>query len=152
MKGKLALCALALLAQPAQAQENLSLICEGAFRGQFKDRGAGGSIVTPEGDIYSGGGSTSQYRDIPTIALFRMDSGAATLNLPQPPTCAICKGEKGWRDVKDLSFGEDIISGRITYGLFSGTKFEIDRRTGIMTSRSGFTGMCSAQDLSQRKF
>ncbi|WP_086438232.1 hypothetical protein [Altererythrobacter xiamenensis] len=137
---------------PATAQDRLSLICEGAFRGEFKDRGVSGAVITPEGKVYSGGSASSEYGDIPTIALFELKEGEARLNLPQPPTCSICVGEKGWRDVKDLNISEDEIEGRIRYGLFSGTKFLIDRRTGIMTGDNGFTGMCRAQDLSERKF
>jgi hypothetical protein len=136
---------------PAAAQE-LSLICEGSMRGMFRDRGAGALIVDNHGNMASGSGSTSQYRDVPTIAQFQMTGEGARLNLSQPPTCAICVGEKGWREVKDLAVTESRIAGKITYGLFSGTRFEIDRRTGIMTSENGFTGTCAAQDLSQRKF
>ncbi|WP_143736853.1 hypothetical protein [Erythrobacter tepidarius] len=137
---------------PVAAQDRLSLICDGAFRGQFKDREVGGAVVTPEGRVYSGGAASSQYGDVPTTALFELEDGTARLNLPQPPTCSICVGEKGWRDVKDLHVNEDKIEGRIRYGLLSGTKFMIDRRTGIMTGDNGFTGMCRAQDLSERKF
>ena len=138
-------------AAPATAQE-LSLICEGSMRGMFRDRAAGGVVVDDRGNMASASGSTSQFRDIPTAAQFQMRDSEARLNLPQPPTCAICVGEKGWRDVKDLEITDDRIAGKITYGLFSGTRFEIDRRTGIMTSENGFSGSCEAQDLSERKF
>lgn len=145
-------CALVLLsASPATAQE-LSLICEGSMRGMFRDKGAGAVVVDNHGNMASGSGSTSQYRDVPTIAQFQMTGERARLNLPQPPTCAICVGEKGWRNVKELEVTESRIAGKITYGLFSGTRFEIDRRTGIMTSENGFTGNCTAQDLSKPKF
>jgi len=141
----------AFAAQPALAQDNLSLICEGMFRGNFKD-GSAGVVLNGSDGWQSGSASSSSYRDIPTIALFRLEAGTASLNLPQPPTCSICVGEKGWRDVKDLEMGDALITGRIRYGIFSATEFEIDRRTGIMTSKNGFTGMCQVQDLSERRF
>jgi hypothetical protein len=75
-------CTALLATVPVTAQDRLSLICKGAFRGQFKDLEVAGAVVTPEG--------------------------------------------------------------RIRYGLFSGTKFMIDRRTGIMTGDNGFTGICAA--------
>lgn len=139
------------LTVPASAQE-LSLICEGAMRGMFRDQGASASVFDGQGQMASGSASTSKYRDVPTIAQFEMSQGKARLNLPQPPTCAICVGEKGWRDVKQLEVSDTRIAGKITYGLLSGTSFEIDRRTGIMTSKNGFSGSCEAQDLSKRKF
>jgi hypothetical protein len=142
-------------ASPLQASEplnELSLVCDGTFRGDFKDQGIGAIVVDSDGNSASARGTTSKYREIPTRALFELKGSVARLNLPQPPTCAICVGEKGWREVKDLEVGSDRISGRIKYGLFSATEFEIDRRTGLMTSRNGFSGNCEAVDLSKRKF
>lgn len=134
------------------AAQELALICEGSMRGMFRDRAGGALIVDNQGNMASGSGSTSQYRDVPTVAQFQMTTNKVRLNLPQPPTCGICVGEKGWRDVKKLEVTESRIAGKITYGLFSGTRFEIDRRTGIMTTENGFTGTCKPQDLSERKF
>ncbi|WP_370034481.1 hypothetical protein [Qipengyuania mesophila] len=157
MKSSLTIAALASLCVicPANADDTtneLILVCEGAFRGDFKDKGAGGMIIESDGSMTSARGATSRYREIPTVAQFEMRGGSARLNLPQPPTCSICKGEKGWRDVRELSVDPDRITGKIRYGMFSATEFEIDRRTGIMTSRNGFTGVCEAIDLSKRKF
>ena len=146
--------AIILLAQagPAMLPEELLLVCDGAMRGMFKDRSVGGTVSDNVGNSVSGGGSSARYGDVPTTAQFRLEGGAARLNLPQPPTCGICVGEKGWRKVEGLKIEPNLISGKITYGLFSATTFEIDRRTGIMTSRNGFQGVCAAQDLSSRKF
>lgn len=142
----------ALIAAPVAAAQELSLSCEGAMRGMFKDRSVGGIATDNRGNVVTGGGNSSRYADIATVAQFQMTGGKARLNLPQPPTCSICVGEKGWRNVKQLSVTDALISGKITYGLFSGTAFEIDRRTGTMTSNNGFRGQCKAIDLSKRQF
>ncbi|OYX52167.1 MAG: hypothetical protein B7Y97_03210 [Sphingomonas sp. 32-66-10] len=142
----------ALVAAPATSAQELSLSCEGAMRGMFKDRSAGGMATDNQGNVITGGGSSSRYSDIPTVAQFEMAGGNARLNLPQPPTCSICVGEKGWRNVKQLSVSDTRITGKITYGMFSGTTFEIDRRTGVMTSENGFHGQCKAIDLTKRQF
>jgi hypothetical protein len=157
MKSPLKFCAVAafVVMSPANAEDvsdELILLCEGNFRGDFEEQGAGGAIFSPDGSVTSARGATSNYRDVPTVAQFEMRNGSARLNLPQPPTCGICKGEKGWRDVRNLSVEPNRISGKIRYGMLSATEFEIDRRTAIMTSRNGFTGICEAVDLSQRKF
>lgn len=149
---KLLLAALLAQSCPAAAAADMMLICEGAMRGMFKDRSVSGAIADNDGNSVSGGGSSARYGDVPTTAQFRLENDVAQLNLPQPPTCAICVGEKGWRKVQELKVEANRISGKITYGLFSKTTFEIDRRTGIMTSGNGFQGMCGAQDLSVRKF
>lgn len=152
MKRFAALCLGVLaLARPAMAQD-LDLICKGAMRGMFTERAGGVVMADNQGNAVSGRGSSATYREVPTLAQFRLEGEAAQLNLPQPPTCSICVGERGWRKVKNLEVGPDRIAGKITYGLFSGTSFEIDRRTGIMTSSNGFRGECEAQDLSERKF
>lgn len=140
-----------LLSTPAAAQE-LSLVCDGAMRGMFRDKGLSGLAVDDEGNMVSGSASLSQYREVSTVAQFELVDGKARLNLPQPPTCGICVGEKGWREVRDLEVSANRIAGRIKYGLLSGTRFEIDRRTGRMTSENGFAGTCQAQDLSKPKF
>ena len=152
MLRKLLLAALLAQSCPAAAAEEMMLICEGSMRGMFKDRSVGVTVTDNSGNGLAGGGSSASYSDVPTTAQFRLEAGSAQLNLPQPPTCAICVGEKGWRKVKELKVEPNQISGKITYSLLYGTAFEIDRRTGIMTSRNGFTGNCVAQDLSVRKF
>ncbi|MXP27915.1 hypothetical protein GRI58_03645 [Porphyrobacter algicida] len=141
-----------LMSQPAFAQADLLLICKGNMRGMFKDRRVGAVVADNDGHAATGGASSSRYSDIPTTAMFELTNGKARLNLPQPPTCAICVGEKGWREVKDLRIEPDRISGRIHYGMLSGTEFEIDRRTGIMTSKNGFTGTCEKQDATKTRF
>ena len=57
----------------------------------------------------------------------------------------------GWRKVKDLKIGNDEISGKITYWL-NKTTFQIDRRTGVMTTSGGFEGICKKEDLQKRAF
>lgn len=151
MRTTLAIMA-ALLSSPVQAQE-LSLVCEGGNQGQHETGRTSGVLSSGDGTLISGRVSSSQYTEIPMTALFRMKDGAAELNLPLAPTCGICKGEGGWRKVKDLVVSEDQITGRISYSLFVGSStFEIDRRTGLMTSRNGFRGQCRAQDLTKRAF
>lgn len=142
----------ALVAAPVASAQELSLSCEGTMRGMFKDRSISGAVADNRGNMVSGGGSSARYSDIPTVAQFEMTGGKARLNLPQPPTCGGCVGEKGWRDVKQLSVSDARITGKITYGLFSGTTFEIDRRTGVMTSANGLRAQCKAIDLSKRQF
>ncbi len=151
MRHLAALFGLIGMAASTSAQD-LSLICKGTFRGMFTERAGGIVLADNQGNAVSGRGSSATYREVPTLAQFRLEGEAAQLNLPQPPTCSICVGEKGWRKVKDLKVGPDRIAGKITYGLFSGASFEIDRRTGIMTSSNGFRGECEAQDLSEHKF
>lgn len=136
----------------AQSPPELVLICEGAMRGTFTDDSVGGMVADQDGDFAAGRASSSKYGEVPTTAEFQLTGSEARLSLPQPPTCGICVGEKGWRDVRDLEVDENRIMGRIRYGMFSGTKFEIDRRTGVMTSENGFRGDCTAQDLSEQKF
>jgi len=137
--------------QPVMAQD-MVLVCNGAMRGLFTDRTAGGALVDADGGVTSARAGTASYGDIPTTAEFRLTGESAQLNLPQPPTCSVCTGEKGWREVRELQVDDTRISGRIRYGLLSGTRFEIDRRTGVMTSENGFRGECALPDLSQRKF
>ena len=122
------------------------------MRGMWTDQSAGGMIADNRGNVVTGGGSTTGYKDIPTTAQFRLLEGKAQLRLPQPPTCGICTGYNKWIDVKELKIDEDRISGKIRYDILTGVSFEIDRRTGIMTSKNGFEGLCEAQDLAQRKF
>ena len=151
MLQKLLFAGLLMQALPASAQD-LALICEGNMRGMFTEKSTGGTIFDNKGNSVSGGASSARYGDISTTAQFRLAGAQAQLNLPQPPTCSICIGEKGWREVKGLKVEPDKISGKIRYGLLSGATFEIDRRTGIMTSSNGYRGTCEAQDLSNHKF
>lgn len=145
--------ALILASTPATAAEGeLILVCEGVMRGLFTDRTGGGVVLDNRGNTAAAKGGTATYSEIPTTAEFQMNGETARLNLPQPPTCSICTGEKGWREVRDLSVDDDRITGRIRYGMFSGTKFEIDRRTGVMTSENGFRGECHAVSLQERRF
>lgn len=149
---RVAIGAILLLQAQAAAAQDLILVCEGAMVGMFTER-AGGVVATDnEGNVVSGRSGSSRYAEVPTTAEFQLVGDTARINLPQPPTCAICVGEKGWRDVRDLTVGEDRITGRIRYGLLSGTTFEIDRRTGTMTSRNGFRGECKPISIDERRF
>lgn len=146
--------ALVLLCLPAAAEapSDLALVCEGAMKGNWKVGSDGALLLGPNGQWQSGSASRMQYAEIPTVAEFRISAGNASMYLPQPPSCGICKGETGWRDVKKLESTEAQFAGKISYGAFSGTTFQIDRRTGRMTSDNGFDGTCRAIDLTERKF
>ena len=148
----LALLAVASIPALAQAPDDLALVCEGVMKGNWKVGSDGALVLGPNGQWVSGSGSTMRYAEVPTQAELRIKENVVELYLPQPPSCGLCTGETGWREVKDFEATEDRFTGRIRYGLLSGTDFVIDRRTGRMTSKNGFDGTCRAVDLSERKF
>ncbi len=56
-----------------------------------------------------------------------------------------------WRPVKDYVMTDILIKGRISTGLISELKFEIDRRTGDIQMKGGsdqFSGSCTRQEVS----
>lgn len=136
----------------ADAPADLALVCEGHMKGTWKVGSDGTLILGPNGQWQSGASSQMRYAEIPTLAEFRITGGVASLYLPQPPSCGMCTGETGWRNVKGFQASESRFRGKISYGAFSSTSFEIDRRTGRMISKNGFDGVCRAIDMGERKF
>lgn len=151
MQAKLLLATLALVAQPAEAEE-LLLQCVG--HADVIDA-AGVSTVHAEnnhGNAASGTVARSERRTLEMVIDFELKGDVARARVPRELRPSFSKDKDGWYNVTNLLANDRIITGDIALGPFSKTKLEIDRITGVMTTKRGFRADCRAADLSARKF
>jgi len=128
-----------------ESENEMHLVCTGSTLTSTPS-GQTSAIVSDSNGNFAVGTSTSNdiKKDVIQVRL-RVIGANADFFVPAGFNNA------GWRKVKDLKIGNDEISGKITYWLNKST-FQIDRRTGIITTSNGFEGICKKEDLQKRAF
>ena len=149
----MALLAAMLMAAAAQSGGLPELLaCRGSSVGSMAT-GSSSTVVTDStGRVVTGRSVDSEVREIGAVMQFRLNGEDPRANIPRifAPETAVSKG--GWYRVRDLQITEDFVRGRMIFNLMQSSRFEIDRRTGILTTTDGFQGECQAVDVNARKF
>lgn len=132
-------------ALPAQAQQPLSLdlSCPGSGDAQEMVRNHAKRDKDDPGYV-------SRRRPVTGTARVRIRGDMGEVLLPQ---AYVVDGE--WRQIKKMVVSDDAIRGKVQVALLASGTLAIDRRTGILTlttGMNGFTGQCTAVDLSKRAF
>lgn len=145
---------LALTAAPALAKTppDMLLVCDGSTLAMAPDSQTTMGVVDNEGYAATGSAVTSSRADVPFTAQLRIESGEARMSLPAFVAPEISSSKGGWYKVKALVIDDRRITGKVVFNFISSSSFEIDRRTGTMTSAGGFHAQCRAVDLSERAF
>ena len=147
------LLAAAVLAFSTQAASIPDLlICQGSTVGSMETGGTSAVVTDSDGNILTGRSVDTEVRAINAVIQLRLNGDDPRVNLPRffAPQVASSKG--GWYRVKDLEVSDDFIRGKVVFNFMQSSRFEIDRRTGILTSEKGFQASCEAADVSERKF
>jgi hypothetical protein len=128
------------------------LACRGSTIGSMATGSQSTVVQDSTGKVVTGRSVDSEVREIGAVMQFRLNGDDPRANIPRilAPETAVSKG--GWYRVRELQISEDFVRGRMIYNLFESSRFEIDRRTGILTTTDGFQGDCEAVDVNQRKF
>lgn len=139
---------LLMIAEPV----SLSLTCTGNATVQL----ATGSSSVVASDNSGGTASAQGVTTAPaTVALttgFELEDGKARIFLPAGMRPEFSKSKNGWFPVDDLSVTDRTISGTVKLNFMRTTAIEIDRNTGMMTTKHGYNAECTPIDRSQRKF
>jgi hypothetical protein len=131
---------------------NVHLVCHGRSFGNVETSQTTAAVSTNTGFSGSGASSTARRGEVSMAVQFRIEDGEARMNLPASALPEIHGGKNGWLKVTKLEVTADRISGKVKFNFLNSSEFEIDRRTGIMTSEAGFQGDCEKLDLNARAF
>lgn len=128
------------------------LACRGSSVGSVATGSSSTIVKDSDGRVVTGQSVDSEVREIGAVIQFRLNGEDPRVNLPRifAPETAVSKG--GWYRVRDLQITEDFVRGRMIFNLMQSARFDIDRRTGIVTTTDGFQGECQAVEVNQRKF
>ena len=141
-----AIIAIALTTSAAASAQDAPelLICRGTSVGPVRD-GSDSTIITDNlGNQLFGTSSSKRTRELDMVVQLRLAGDDPRINLPRIAAPQIASSKGGWYRIKDLEVSRDFIRGKAVFNVFNSSRFEIDRRTGILTSEAGFQGKCEA--------
>ena len=131
---------------------DMLLVCEGSTLAMAPESQTSMGVVDNEGYAATGSAVTSTRADVAFTAQLRIEDGEARMNLPTFVAPEVNSSKGGWYRVKSLVVDDKRITGKVVLNFLSSSSFEIDRRTGRMTSAGGFQAQCRAVDLTERAF
>jgi len=129
----------------------LDLICQG-------QADIGTSETT---DIGEPGGpinfvTTNGRNRVPERVSISFNENGGRIRLPDSMLPSIRgRSEDGWRPLANVSIGEDLITGRMSFNFIDKPSVRLDRVTGTVEIRgiaSSFTGECQPYDSQARRF
>ena len=131
---------------------SLSLTCTGLATAQV----AVASTSVVASDNQGGSASTQGVTSAPiTVSLttgFEIEGGSARIFLPAEMRPEFSRGKDGWFPVDNLSIDDRTIRGTVKLNFMRTTAIEIDRNTGVLTTKHGYTADCTPIDRTKRKF
>lgn len=136
----------------ATTPPDMLIICDGSAVAMAPESTTTMGVTDNQGYSATGSAVTSSPATLAFTAQLRIEGGEARMNLPAFAGPEISSSKGGWYRVKGLSVDDRRITGKVVWNFLSSSSFEIDRRTGTMTSSGGFQGQCHAADLEQRAF
>ena len=141
------------MAAPVRAAtaDEMLLLCDGVAVGTAPQSETTAVVSNNSGDRATGVATTSTSVQVPVTIQVRIANGAGEMNVPTFLLPEMHGGKAGWFKIKQLVVGEAIISGKIQINFLTSGSFQIDRRTGLLTT-GGFTGKCKAASLTERAF
>lgn len=83
---------------------------------------------------------------------FELDDGNARVFLPVEMRPAFSNTKNGWFPVDQLVVGDHTITGKVWLSFMRSTLIEIDRDTGVMTTKHGYRADCAPIDRTKRRF
>ena len=144
--------ALMLLATQEAAPLPDLLICNGSTVAPVTTGSTNAVVTDNRGNIITGRATDSEVREVRATVQFRLNGDDPRMNLPRALQPELASSKGGWFRIKDLVVTDDFVRGKVVLNFLSSTRFEIDRRTGILTSEGGFQGACQSVDTTDRKF
>ena len=143
------LLALILAAAPAQAlAESLNLVCSGTGTWPDIERSSG-MAFSGNRSAWGSGTSYSVARDTQQFRVEVSDS-SGRIKVPRVMVPQLNGGgtADGWWTLKDVSVGQDRITGQFSFNWLNNPKVIIDRRTGEIDVKGSyhfsFNGQCDA--------
>lgn len=130
----------------------LSLTCTGAVTVQATESTSSAQARDNLGNTVTANGVTTAPAKVNLTVNFEMQDGAARVYLPAEMRPDFSKTKDGWFPVTDLSVTEQRITGQVKLNFLRSTLIEIDRNTGIMTTKHGYRAECAVVDRTVRKF
>lgn len=128
------------------------LLCRGSAVGEVAT-GRSSAVVTDSfGNSAVGNSVDTEVREIDAVIQLKLNGSDPRVNIPRILAPDIASSKAGWYRVKDLEISDEYIKGKVVFNFISSSRFEIDRRTGVLTSTGGFQGMCEAAEINERKF
>ena len=143
-----------LFATPVIAQQDVPdlLICHGSSIGEVPDGGSDAVVTDNYGNVITGRQRNVRTAELNFTVQLRLRGAAPRINLPRFAAPDIASSRGGWFRVKNLEIERDYIRGKAVFNFLSASRFEVDRRTGIMTTENGYRGLCEAGDTENRAF
>jgi len=131
---------------------SLSLTCTGSALTQIATGSSTAIATDNRGGIATAEGVTTAPISVALTTGFELEGNGARIFLPAEMRPALSQGKNGWYPVDNLSVGDHIIRGTVKLSFIRTTAIEIDRDTGILTTKHGYRADCTPIDRSRRKF
>ena len=148
-----AFIALTFVASPIAAQDVPELlVCRGSAVGQIPDGQDSVVLTDNSGNVVTGSSRSTRTAQVDMTVQFRLQGDDPRANLPRIAAPQIASSKGGWYRVKDLEVSDTHIRGKVVFNVFNSSRFEIDRRTAILTSEAGFQGSCEAVTIGKNAF
>lgn len=142
------LALLLLAAEPT----SLSLTCTGAALASLATGSSSAIATDNRGGVATAQGVTAEPVSISLTTGFELEGGSARIFLPAEMRPAFSQGKNGWYPVNNLMIDDRVIRGSVKLSFIRSTAIEIDRNTGVLTTKHGYRADCTPIDRSQRKF
>lgn len=151
------LCGILLTAIASQAaaqapNDEMLLVCDGESFNRTETASVDGWAADNHGNSATGGAALRELKKIPFQVRLRISDGIAEMSVPAAAAPEINENKGGWFPVKKLAIGDNEITGKVRFNMFSSSTFRVDRRTGAITTSGGFSGHCKKADLGERAF
>ncbi|TRD10911.1 hypothetical protein FGU71_02910 [Erythrobacter insulae] len=128
------------------------LVCRASSVASVETGGSSAVVTDSDGSVLTGRSVDTEVREISAVIQLRLNGDDPRVNLPRFLAPQVASSKGGWYRVKDLEMKDDFIRGKVVFNFMQSSRFEIDRRTGILTSGNGFLASCEVADVSERKF
>jgi cytoskeletal protein RodZ len=138
---------------PINEPENeMLLVCDGSTFTVVPTSQTNALVTDSHGNMVVGSATSSAPANVGFQVQLRIIGEKAEMNVPAIAAPAIKGGNSGWYKVKNLVVGEHEITGKVSFNFIASSNFRVDRRTGKMTTKAGFSGTCRKEDLQKRAF
>jgi len=128
------------------------LACKGSTVGAVATGSTSAVVRDSYGNVVTGNSVDTEVRQIDGVIQLRLNGDDPRANMPRIFAPEISSSKGGWYRIKDLEITDDFVRGKVVFNFLTSSRFEIDRRTGILTSENGFQAVCEAVEVSERKF